>query len=79
MNGFIRIALAMARETWGSPLTALPDDDVVNDVIEEIWDIAILLDDVAEPVHVFRCYLLSLRIVFVNSFTIFDIIALLRE
>ena len=76
LNGFIRVALTMSREIWGGPLTALPDDDVVLDVLDEIWEIAILVDDIAEAEDVFVCYLLSLRIVFVLSFTIFDIFAL---
>ena len=74
LNGFVCIATAMAREIWGGPETMVADTSLIDDVTVEIEEIAILMDTILHPVSVFVAFLLSLRLIFIGSFSVLDIL-----
>lgn len=76
LSGFVCITTAMAREIWGGPHTMVADTILVDDVIGDIEGIAILMETILHPVSVFIAFLLSLRLIFMGSFSIFDILVL---
>lgn len=75
IDGFISITIVIAREIWGCPVTGVPDSDIVEDVLVEIWQISHLVDNIIENLPAHNCFLYVIKVVFMNSFTAFDFLA----
>ena len=76
INCFISITAGIARTIWGGPVIGAADRNVVEDVILEIWEIGVTIDNVIDNDSAYNCHIYVLQVVFMNSLTSFDFLAL---